>query len=160
MRCICLRGVGKAELTTANFQSSRRAAGMASGGTLPADAAAQVARMKELERGILAAVDRVAGGGGAASSSSFAAGGGKMKRDPAHLARVGMSKLRRELRELEGIAEEQDRATDRAAVLDALEQRVASHDGIRRILRDATLEAANRAPEEEEEEEEGEEEEE
>ena len=58
--------------------------------------------MKELERGILAAVDRVAGGGGAASSSSFAAGGGKMKRDPAHLARVGMSKLRRELRELEG----------------------------------------------------------
>ena len=66
MRGICLRGVGKAELTTANFQSSRRAAGMASGGTLPADAAAQVARMKELERGILAAVDRVAGGGGAA----------------------------------------------------------------------------------------------
>ena len=56
-----------------------------------------------------------------------------------------MSRLRRELQELELIAEEQDRPADRAKVMDALAERTESHDSIRQILRDATLEASRAA---------------
>jgi protein transport protein SEC20 len=53
-----------------------------------------------------------------------------------------MSKLRRELGELEAIAEEQARPADRIASIEALAERRESHDSIRQILRDATLRAA------------------
>ena len=50
-----------------------------------------------------------------------------------------MSRLRRELQELELIAEEQDRPADRTMVMDALAERTESHDSIRQILNSSSL---------------------
>lgn len=116
--------------------------------SLPPDAAEQVRKMKALERDVLAAIDRVVDGSGGAPStsgrppSSTATDRSRRDDDPAHVARTGMSKLRRELGELEAIAEEQARPADRIASLEALAERRESHDSIRQILRDATLRAA------------------
>ena len=118
--------------------------GMAS---LPPDAAEQVRVMKALERDVLAAIDRVVvgGGGGAPSTSGSQRRQGRDRwgDDPAHAARTGMARLRRELGELEAIVEEQARPADRSACLEALAERRESHDSIRQILRDATLRAAD-----------------
>ena len=114
---------------------------------LPEDAAEQVAKMRNLEQDILAAVDRMVGsgrgggGGGANNHKSSTMSVAERAKDPATVARTGMSRLRRELQELEAIAEEQDRPSDRALVLEALAERTESHDNIRLMLRDATLEA-------------------
>ena len=116
--------------------------------SLPPDAAEQVRKIKVLERDVLAAIDRVVDGSGGAPStsgrppSSTATDRRARDDDPAHVARTGMSKLRRELGELEAIAEEQARPADRIASLEALAERRESHDSIRQILRDATLRAA------------------
>ena len=116
---------------------------------LPEDAAEQVAKMRNLEQDILAAVDRMVGsdrgggggGGGANNHKSSTMSVAERAKDPATVARTGMSRLRRELQELEAIAEEQDRPSDRTLVLEALAERTESHDNIRQMLRDATLEA-------------------
>ena len=93
--------------------------------------------MRALERDILAAADRVASA--SAAGPAPAPAGAK---DPASAARTGLERLRREILELEAIAEEQARPSDRAATLDALAERVASRDAVRDILRDAVLRAA------------------
>lgn len=115
--------------------------------SLPPDAADQVRVMKALERDVLAAIDRVVvgGGGGAPSTSGSQRRQGRDRwgDDPAHAARTGMARLRRELGELEAIVEEQARPADRSACLEALAERRESHDSIRQILRDATLRAAD-----------------
>ena len=115
--------------------------------SLPPDAAEQVRVMKALERDVLAAIDRVVvgGGGGAPSTSGSQRRQGRDRwgDDPAHAARTGMARLRRELGELEAIVEEQARPADRSACLEALAERRESHDSIRQILRDATLRAAD-----------------
>lgn len=126
---------------------------------LPEDAAEHVRKMKSLEQGILAAVDQMLGRHAAPSGGPNvvpgAASEGRMTmaeraRDPSTVARTGMSRLRRALTELEAIAEEQDRPSDRAAVLEAVAERTASHDGVRQIVRDATIEAARSARDREE----------
>ena len=125
-----------------------RGSGLIAMASLPPDAAEQVRKMKALERDVLAAIDRVVDGSGGAPStsgrppSSTATDRRGRDDDPAHVARIGMSKLRRELGELEAIAEEQARPADRSASLEALAERRESHDSIRQILRDATLRAA------------------
>ena len=98
--------------------------------------------MRELELEVLAAVDKVSGGSVSSAGSTSRVGVDARARDPAMAARVGMSRLRRELQELEGIAEDQERPSDRAAALDALAERVESHDSIRQIFRDALLRAS------------------
>mmetsp|Transcript_7942 Transcript_7942/g.19705 ORF Transcript_7942/g.19705 Transcript_7942/m.19705 type:complete len:361 (-) Transcript_7942:82-1164(-) len=123
---------------------------------LPEDAAEQVRIMRAVEQDVLAAVDRM--GSGAATGGTLALGGRKSSgsmtvaeraNDPATVARTGMSRLRRELQELEAIAEEQPRPADRELTLHALAERAASLDALRQILRDATL-AANRVAHERE----------
>ena len=90
---------------------------------VPEDAAEQVAKIRALEQHILAAVDRMVGnggrmaGGGANNNHSANRAGSALSvadraKDPATMARTGMSRLRRELQELEAIAEEQDRPAD------------------------------------------------
>lgn len=115
---------------------------MAPSSALPSDAAEQVRKMRELEREVLAAVDKVSGRSVSSAGATSRAGVDARARDPATAARVGMSRLRRELQELEAIAEDQERPSDRAATLDALAERVESHDSIRQILRDALLRAS------------------
>ena len=115
---------------------------MAPSSALPSDAAEQVRKMRELELEVLAAVDKVSGGSVSSAGSTSRVGVDARARDPAMAARVGMSRLRRELQELEGIAEDQERPSDRAAALDALAERVESHDSIRQIFRDALLRAS------------------
>ena len=76
--------------------------------SLPPDAAEQVRVMKALERDVLAAIDRVVvvGGGGAPSTSGSQRRQGRDRwgDDPAHAARTGMARLRRELGELEEVS--------------------------------------------------------
>ena len=115
---------------------------MAPSSALPSDAVEQVRKMRELELEVLAAVDKVSGGSVSSAGSTSRVGVDARARDPAMAARVGMSRLRRELQELEGIAEDQERPSDRAAALDALAERVESHDSIRQIFRDALLRAS------------------
>ena len=115
--------------------------------SLPPDAAEQVRVMKALERDVLAAIDRVVGGGGGGAPSTSGSqrrqGRDRWGDDPAHAAKTGMARLRRELSELEAIVEEQARPADRSDCLEALAERRESHDSIRQILRDATLRAAD-----------------
>ena len=101
---------------------------------LPADAAEQVRALKTLERAILAEADR------AASNSARSV-------DAASRARAGsLSRLDRELRELEAIAEEQVRPGDRAAVLGALAERVAARDAVRQMLRELAVRGSGDLP--------------
>ena len=101
---------------------------------LPADAAEQVRALKTLERAILAEADR------AASNSARSV-------DAASRARAGsLSRLDRELRELEAIAEEQVRPGDRAAVLGALAKRVAARDAVRQMLRELAVRGSGDLP--------------
>ena len=115
--------------------------------SLPPTPREQVRVMKALERDVLAAIDRVVGGGGGGAPSTSGSqrrqGRDRWGDDPAHAAKTGMARLRRELSELEAIVEEQARPADRSACLEALAERRESHDSIRQILRDATLRAAD-----------------